>query len=173
MASSFTPSANGWSERTAISICALVCKVQPAATTPASDTACPRVTQPGPSSRFPPFAEGNVNAAPLTITNVRLESSPAAEKAPSAILKFHAFNASPHPLTEIIFDIRILERFGRNDFTAPSPILAGPFTIRGNIVLDPRYTADFEMVLRNLSPACGCEPRVRVVSVRSLPRSGP
>lgn len=77
-------------------------------------------------------------------------------------------NASSLTLTEIIFEIRILERLGHNDSSAPSPLLAGPFTIRGNILLESGYTADFEMLLRNLSLVCRCSPRVQVVSVRSL-----
>jgi hypothetical protein len=44
----------------------------------------------------------------------------------------------------------------------------GPFTIRGEVVLEAGYSLNYEMLLRSFSSDCYCMPNVEVVSVRSL-----
>ena len=40
------------------------------------------------------------------------------------------------------------------------------------MVLDPGYTADYEILLRNISATCRCAANVRVLSFRSIGGSG-
>lgn len=100
----------------------------------------------------------------LRIDNIRLEAPRHIEAWPSTVLKFDLFNGASRPLTDLVLEISIFEKpepdhlFGR--------ALVRPFTIRGNVVLQARYTLNYEMLLRNLSSDCECIADVEVVSVR-------
>jgi hypothetical protein len=112
--------------------------------------------------------------SPLRIANVRIEAAPPVESRPSAVLKFRASNGSSNRISDIVFEIAIVERSERDDVESRSPrTLAGPFTIRGKVVLEPGYTADYEMLVPNLSRDCRCAAKIQVVSVRSVPEGGP
>jgi hypothetical protein len=84
---------------------------------------------------------------------------------PGTVLKFDLLNASVNRLADPVLQISIVEK------TEPSAlrrILVGPFTIRGEVVLEVGYSVNYEMLLRNFSSDCHCVPNVEVVSVRSL-----
>lgn len=110
------------------------------------------------------------SAAPLRVENVRLEAAPRTEAAPSTILKFDVFNASPKRLTDFVLEISIAEK-PSDPLLASSRLLVRPFKIRGNVVLESGYTISYEMLLRQLSSDCDCVANVNVLSVRSLPDS--
>jgi hypothetical protein len=110
---------------------------------------------------------------PLGIAMVRLAPPPPGEKENSAVLKFQMSNGSSSPLTDIVFEVSIVEEPQHQHLDATSPVLAGPFAIRGKIVLDPGHTADYEILLRNISARCRCAANVRVLSFRSIGDAGP
>jgi hypothetical protein len=108
---------------------------------------------------------------PLKITDVRIEDfQPERKEQPSIILKFHATNESASTLTSIVLAISLIESPEQERRGVAPEVLAGPFIVRGEVVLEPGYTADYEMVLRNISRDCGCAAEVRVLSLRSLHR---
>jgi len=109
----------------------------------------------------------------LGISKVRLDPPPTGEKENSAVLKFQMSNGSSSTLTDIVFEVSIVEEPQHEHRDTPSRILAGPFAIRGKMVLDPGYTADYEILLRNISATCRCAAKVRVLSCRSIENSGP
>ena len=120
-----------------------------------------------------PDIERPAKVSPLVIAKVRLDSPPAWDNENSAVLKFQMSNGSSSTLTDIVFEVAIVEAPQREHLDAPRRILAGPFAIRGKIVLDPGYTADCEILLRNMSPTCRCAAKVRVLSFRSIDDSDP
>jgi hypothetical protein len=119
-----------------------------------------------------PGVEKPAKLPPISIAKVRLDPAPPGEKKNSAVLKFQVSNESSNTLTDIVFEISIVEELQREHLDTPSRVLAGPFEVRGTIVLDPGYTADCEVLLRNVSSECSCGANVRVLSVRALPDSG-
>ena len=117
--------------------------------------------------------ERPAKGSPLGIAKVRFDPPPTGEKENSAVLKFQMSNGSSSTLTDIVFEVSIVEEPQHEHRDTPSRILAGPFAIRGKIVLDPGYTADYEILLRNISATCRCAAKVRVVSFRSIEDLGP
>jgi hypothetical protein len=110
---------------------------------------------------------------PLGIAKVRFDPPPPGEKDSSAVLKFQISNRSSSTLTDIVVEVSIVEELRRGHLDTRKRVLAGPFAIRGTIVLDAGYTADYEILLRNMSPTCRCAAKVRVVSFRSIEDLGP
>lgn len=82
-------------------------------------------------------------------------------------------NGSSTTLADIVLEVSIVEERRRGHVDTPRRVLAGPFAIRGTTVLDPGYTADYEILLRNISATCRCAANVRVLSFRSIEGSGP
>ena len=117
--------------------------------------------------------ETAAKVSPLEIAKVRLDSPRPWEIENSAVLTFQMSNGSASTLTDILFEVAIVEEPQREHLDTPRRILAGPFAIRGKTVLDPGDTADFEILLRNISPTCRCAAKVRVLSYRSKGGSGP
>ena len=103
---------------------------------------------------------------PLTVQNIRMEAPDSFVDSPSAVLRFDLFNAGVTPLTAITLEISVLEK-SSDDRQSGRPIVH-PFRIRGDLVLDPGYTVNFGMLLRNLSSDCVCIAKVDVISVRAL-----
>jgi hypothetical protein len=124
------------------------------------------------SAPIRPAGEDSAELPPISIAKVRLDPAPPGEKKNSAVLKFQLSNGSSNTLTDIVFEISIVDELQREHLDTPSRVLAGPFEVRGTIVLDPGDTADCEILLRNVSSECSCAATVRVLSVRSLPDSG-
>lgn len=121
-----------------------------------------------PSSAIRSDIETPAGVSPLRIAKIRLEApSPEVIAAKSAVLKFQMSNRGSSKLTDIMFEVVIVEGSEREHPKAPHRVIAGPFTIRGKMALDPGYTADCEILLRNISPACSCAAKVRVLSFRS------
>ena len=166
-------SANVWLTRIVIGVCALACNVRVAAQPKirSDHQISKQETTSAAAAPIRRAGEDNVEEWPLSIANLRIEIAPPGEKKPSALLKFHALNSGSSKLTDIVFEISIVEQPDREELDARRRLLAGPFTIRGNVVLEPGYTADYEMLLRNLSRDCRCAAKVKVVSVRFLPGS--
>ncbi len=108
----------------------------------------------------------------LRIEHVRLEPPSVAQPLPSTILKFEAYNASASTLADVVLEISIVEKLQPSQGVGLPRVLVGPFTIRGNFVLESGYTINYEMLLRNLSSDCACSAKVDVLAVRSLPDSG-
>lgn len=120
-----------------------------------------------------PDIERPARVSPLGLGKVRLDSPPPWENENSAVLKFQMSNGSSSTLTDVVFEVSIVEELRRGHLDTPRRVLAGPFAIRGKIVLHPGYTADYEILLRNISPTCRCAANVRVLSFRSIGDSGP
>ena len=127
--------------------------------------------QVGPQAPFRSAAEGTVESPPVEIAKIRLDPPPPGETENAAVLRFRMSNGSASTLADIVFEVSIVEdRRGRLD--TPRRTLAGPFAIRGTTVLDPGYTAEYEILLRNISTPCQCRANVRVLSFRSIEESG-
>jgi hypothetical protein len=108
----------------------------------------------------------------LSIKDVRLELVPQSETpaTPLAALTFEMCNDGASSLTDILVDIFIVRKPHVPHLDTPPTVPAGPYRIRGKIVLRPGYTMHYEMRLRNLPQDCDCVPTVEVVSVRSVYR---
>jgi hypothetical protein len=102
---------------------------------------------------------------PLRVQRVRFEPAPSISASPATVLKFDLLNASVNRVATPLLQIAIIEK---TEPFAPRRILVGPFTIRGEVVLEAGYILSYEMLLRNFSSHCNCVANVDVVSVRSL-----
>jgi hypothetical protein len=120
-----------------------------------------------------PDTERPGRVSSLEIAKVRLDPPPPGERENAAVLKFQMCNGGSSTLTDIVFEVAIVEGRERAHPNTPNRVLAGPFEIRGKTVLDPGDTADFEILLRSISPTCRCAAKVRVLSYRSKGGSGP
>ena len=126
-----------------------------------------------PSALIRPDIEKLSKVSPLGIAKLRLDLPPPGEKENSAVLRFQMSNRGASTLTDIVFEVSIVDESQREHLDTPSRTVAGPFAIRGRMVLDPGYTADCEILLRNISQTCTCAANVRVLSFRSIGASGP
>jgi hypothetical protein len=114
--------------------------------------------------------EMGVTQSALKIGKIRLESTPRDET--SAVLRFDMSNAGSHTVTNIVFEISLIEDLSRGRTGVPERVVVGPFTIEARFDLEPADTAEYEALLRNLPPACRCAPRIRVLAVRFFADSG-
>ena len=152
-----------------ISVCALIGSMATAVANPGIDRDSSVLSQ----ERLSRHRTNDLTADQfaLKISDVRLEDlQPERNGQPSLILKFHAANESASTLTNIVFAISLIEPPAQAHRGVSPDLVAGPFIVRGDVVLEPGYTADYEMVLRNISRDCGCEAEIRVLSLRSRPR---
>lgn len=111
-------------------------------------------------------------ASTLRIENVRLERSPADAPAPSALLKFDMVNEGTLRLRDILIEIAIFEKAQTLTGGLKPRLIVRPFTIKGHVTIEPSYTVNFEMLLRNVSSECPCEADVSVVFADAVPISG-
>lgn len=103
----------------------------------------------------------------LRISRVRMHDTKPGEIKPSVKVTFHTSNDSSDTLEQVVFAIAIVERLTAAAAPGVPPrTVAGPFIFRADAVLEPGYTTDFEVVLRDISIDCGCIPQIRVLSVR-------
>jgi hypothetical protein len=101
---------------------------------------------------------------PVRVKHVHLK--PAAEvETPATILEFDMLNDSVDPVTDVVVEISIAEKSASHQ---PPRVVAGPFTIKGEAVLEPGYTIKYQMIMRNLSSDCDCVANVGVVSARPV-----
>lgn len=122
------------------------------------------------SSRIVTTPEGP--ASTLRIKNVRFEAAPPSAPKPSAVLKFDILNDGSLRLTDVIVEIAILEREPfHNEAIAPR-VMVGPFTIRGDVIIESGYTVNYEMLLRNFTADCKCVATVGIVSAHAVADSG-
>ena len=129
-----------------------------------------RLTRPLPGdrpARLEPARPAPIDNTPLKVQNIRLEPGPLAESSPSTTLKFDMLNDGASHLTNIVLEVSIVKERQEESDTRQN-VLVQPFTIREKAVLQPGYSMEYELRLRNFSPDCGCVPRVNVVSVESL-----
>jgi hypothetical protein len=105
----------------------------------------------------------------LRVENVRLEAPVHAYASPSTLLTFDVFNGASTPLTDLVLEVSILEKPVTT--TLSGRTVVRPFKIRGQVVLQAGYTVNYEILLRNLSPACACVANVDIVSVHWIPEA--
>ena len=74
------------------------------------------------------------------------------------VTRLHSGDASPVPGPAVL---------GAVDDPALTRAVLKPFTLRTEATLEPGYSVDYEMRLRNLSARCQCVPKVEVVSARA------
>jgi hypothetical protein len=122
----------------------------------------PRLLGPTPSA-----IHGDATTS-IAVRRLRLESAPPIDTVPSVNLKFELLNVGPDRLADIVIEISIVEAKQPNDTTAREEVLAGPFTVRGKVTLEPGGVMKYDMRFRNLTRDCGCRPAVVVVSVRRV-----
>lgn len=109
---------------------------------------------------------------PLKIENIRLDPVSATDTVLSAIVRFDMINEGANALTDLVFDVSIVEQPEPDRGGVPPRVLAGPFTIQGHVVLDAGFTLNYEMVVRKLPSPCRCVATVRVQSARAVPHAG-
>jgi hypothetical protein len=102
------------------------------------------------------------------VENVRLEPAPLTKGSPSAILKFDVVNDTDTRLTDFSMRVSFVEKPLSDDAESPPRILVGPVTFTAREVLDGGYILSYEMLFRNLSPECECQPSVQLLSTRQL-----
>lgn len=101
---------------------------------------------------------------PVKIRHVHLK--PAAEvETPATLLEFDMLNDSADPVTDVVVQISIAEKSTNQQ---PPRVVAGPFTITGETVLEPGYTIQYRMIMRNLSSDCDCVASVGILSARPV-----
>jgi hypothetical protein len=100
----------------------------------------------------------------LRISKVRLEPAPGAEAEPSAVLRFNLENHGITQLADVILRIAV---YAEPEDAALTRAILRPFTLHTEATLEPGYSVDYEMRLRNLSAGCHCVPKVDVVSARA------
>jgi hypothetical protein len=119
----------------------------------------------------PPIDSVDLEAAALRVRNIRLVPADPIGDVPTLNVKFEVRNEGTAPLTEIIVEVRVVDRLSAQGADrAPPATIAGPFTIRGRVILDPGFSMNYEMRLRNLTPECGCRANVSVSSARVADR---
>lgn len=131
----------------------------------------PTAARDTPSPKPPPEVPGAVSPV-LRIGHVRLEPPAEESLQPSMVLKFDVLNEGLSSVTDVVIEIAIREKTLVDGDANRSRPIVGPFTISGQATIHAGYTVAYEMLLRNLTPACQCTPDVRVISARSLPGAG-
>ena len=101
---------------------------------------------------------------PVKIRHVHLKPAHGVET-PATLLEFDMLNESVDPVTDVVVQISIVEKSANRQ--APR-VIAGPFTITGEAVLEPGYTIKYQMIMRNLSSDCDCLANVGVLSARPV-----
>jgi hypothetical protein len=108
----------------------------------------------------------------LQLKNVRFEEPPPSAPQPSALLKFELTNDGSVPITDIRLRIEVHEprELGTQ---ASVRVVVQPFEVVGAVTIEPGFTIEYSVLFRNLTPDCGCEASVTVVSASAAgpPRS--
>jgi hypothetical protein len=107
----------------------------------------------------------------LRVHHVRLERPPATVPKPSVVLKFDLVNGGLTTVRDVVLEVAIVEQ-SSTDAAAARRVVAGPFTIRGDVDLQAGYTLNYEMLLRNLPPDCRCVANVAIVAGGAAVASG-
>ena len=105
-----------------------------------------------------------VRPSTLKVQRVRLEATLPPIPTPSVVLKFDLVNDGLVTVSGVILEVAIRERLSTD---ADPHVVAGPFTIRGDVDLQAGYTLNYEMLLRNLPSDCDCVADVAIVERRA------
>ena len=123
-----------------------------------------------PAPQVPGTSDPTVSPEPpaseLKVRNLRLDEPAVEVSRPAVILKFDLLNDSPSRVTDVLIEIAIVEKPSRNP--GSRRFVAGPITMRGYATIEPGFTVEYKVLLRNLSSDCACEPQVTVVSARPV-----
>jgi hypothetical protein len=104
----------------------------------------------------------------LRVVDVRLAAAAEPAPIPSAVLKFDLVNQGFVTVSDVSLEVTIFERSSTDaEVFAPPRVVAGPFTIRGDVDLRAGYTVNYEMLLRNMSADCDCVANVAIVGGRA------
>lgn len=107
-----------------------------------------------------------VRVSSLRIDNVRIERpSHESPTSPSSVLKFEMFNESSGTLRDPVVRISLVQKRQAAQPSVLPRVLAGPYTIRTNVILDAGYSISYQMVFHNLASDCSCVPDIAVLSV--------
>jgi hypothetical protein len=106
----------------------------------------------------------------IKIKKVRLEPPEEGDASTTAVLRFDAVNDSADRLTDLVLEISIVSKGSTSD-PATSPVISRPFTVEEKRIIEPGYSLQYEIVLKNVSSDCDCRTSVQVRSARSLPAS--
>lgn len=138
----------------------------------AEPTAMPRTLPIVSGAQQCPDSTSKANSAvcDLRIADVHLEAPPDPETGPAAVLRFDLFNAGHLRVTDITLQIRIIALQEPAE-TGARRVLAGPFAVRGFATIEPGYTFQYELLLRNVPSDCRCAAEVSVLSARAVPRA--
>ena len=145
-------------------VCAVVPEVGAAA------EGVPQATRSTPMGTPKSSLEGSAESAlSVIIDKIRLEPAPHRESDPFTTLKFDLVNSGNHYVTSLRLQISIAETREHIRPDEAVIVLVRPFIVHNDVVLNPGYSMNYEMLLRGLSAAdCHCVASVNVVSVRSL-----
>lgn len=110
----------------------------------------------------------------VKVQNIRLVPASDDDKLPFATLAFDMLNDGTTRVTNIVLAISVTESRPSEQVEPSEHVVVGPFTIREKVVLQPGYSMEYELRLRNLAATnCSCKGRVEVVSVETVPESRP
>ena len=111
-------------------------------------------------------------ASTLRVQRVRLEAAPPPAPQPAVILKFDLVNNGSVTVSDVVLEVAIIERPATDAPAALPRVVAGPFTIRGEVPLHAGYTLNYEMLLRNMPSDCNCVANVAIVADGPVARAG-
>jgi hypothetical protein len=101
----------------------------------------------------------SIDVSAVEIREIRLESAPRLDDAPSALLKFELLNNGSSAIADLVLSASLVQP-PETGVEAPIVTVAGPFIVRMKAALRPKNTFHYEIRLRNISADCDCVPRV-------------
>jgi hypothetical protein len=113
----------------------------------------------------------SAGAVAVHVENVRIEAPPTDVPPPAILLKFEVVNDGVEPLVNPLIRILVLEK-AIPEATAPPRVLVRPFVLRGTPLIEPGYSIEYAMVMKNLTVDCGCVAEVAVVTASELVDEG-
>jgi hypothetical protein len=84
------------------------------------------------------------------------------------VLKFDLLNASDVRMGAIVLRVVVRERTTDADGSVDGRLVAGPFMIRGTHAIEPGFTFEYELLLKNLRSDCECTAEVTVLSAQPV-----
>jgi hypothetical protein len=105
----------------------------------------------------------------LRVENLRVEPAPAQVPEPAALLKFDLSNETVLRLSDVVVRVSFFEETAKDTEATPGRVVVGPLIVRVHETIEAGYVIGFEMLFRNLSSDCDCDPHVEILSARSLP----